>query len=130
MPQLANRVLKNAANADVIYVVGTFNGVKSTFVDDSQPRFADWSVLSETTRPTASNNDGHKLTASLSLPHPVEDQEGCCVSKDTPPASYFTVNTMLSKHATAAQGDNLVALLRSYVNSAAFAALVKGGNNY
>lgn len=130
MPQLAPRVLKDAEDADQTYAVSTFNGVKTVFVNLAEARFANQSTLSETTRPTASNNDGHKLSVSLALPHPVEDQEGCCVNKDAPPASYFAINTMLSKFATSAQGDDLVALIRSYVNSTAFAALVKGGNNY
>lgn len=128
MPQLAPRVINNGTD-DVSYDVSTFNGLKAVFVAPAA-RFSESSTLTETTRPAASNNEGHRLTATLALPHPVEDQEGCCVSKDTPPASYFTVNTLASKFATAAQRDELVALLRSYVNSTAFAALVKGGSNY
>lgn len=130
MPALAPRVLKNAANVDVTYDVSTFNGNKAIFVDGTQARLADRSVLSETTRTAAANNEGHKLTVSLALPHPVVDQEGCCVSKDTPPASYVAINTMASKFATAAQIDDLIARARSYVASAAFASLVKGGSNW
>jgi len=128
MPQLAPRVLKNGA-ADVTYDVSTFDGRKAVFVAPSA-RFSESSTLTETTRPTASTNDGHKLTVTLALPHPVVDQDGCCVNKDTPPSSYFTINTMASKFATDAQRETLVSLLKSYVNSPAFAALVKGGSNY
>lgn len=130
MPQLAPRVLKNANDTDVTYDVSTFTGNRAVFVDTTNARFSDRSVLSETTRPTASTNEGHKLSVSLALPHPVEDQEGCCVPKDTPPSSYFAINTMASKYASSAQLDGFIALIRSYVASPAFASLVKGGNNY
>lgn len=129
MPALAPRVLKDAANVDQQYDVSTFDGRKAVFVH-AGARFSESSTLVETTRPSASNNDGHKLTATLTLPHPLEDQAGCCVNKDTPPASYFTINTLASKFATSAQRDDLVALIRSYVNTAAFAELVKGASNY
>lgn len=128
MPQLAPRVINNGT-VDVTFDVSTHDGQKATFVA-AAARFAESQTLVETTRPTSSKNDGHKLTATLALPHPVEDQEGCCVSKDTPPSSYFTINTLASKFATAAQRDQLVAEIRSYVNLPAFAALVKGGSNY
>lgn len=128
MPALAPRVINNGTS-DVTYDVSTFNANKAIFVAPAA-RFSESSTLTETTRPTASTNEGHKVTASLALPHPVEDQEGCCVTKDAPPSSYFTINTMASKFATPAQRDQLVALMKSYVNSAAFAALVKGGSNY
>lgn len=131
MPALAPRVLRNAEAADVTYAVSTFNGSKALFVDQTtESRFANQSTLSEQTRPTAAANDGHKLTVSLALPHPVEDQDGCCVNKDAPPSSYVAINTLASKFATGAQIDDLIALTRSYVNSAAFAELVKGGNNW
>lgn len=129
MPALAPRVLKNAAAVDVTFNVSTFDGRKAVFVNQGA-RFSESQVLSEVTRPAAANNEGHKLTATLAQPHPVVDQTGCCVNKDTPPASYFTINTLVSKFATAAQRDDFVAELRSYVASAPFAALVKGESNY
>lgn len=130
MPQLAPRVLKNAMNADQTYDVSTFVGNKTTFVNVAAGRFSEQSVLTETTRPSAAKNDGHKLSASLALPHPVVDQDGCCVNKDATPSSFFSINTLASKFATDAQKDDLVALIRSYVQTSEFAALVKGGNNW
>lgn len=130
MPAIAPRVLKNAANVDVTYNPAALGGNKATFVDQTNGRFADQSVLTEITRPTSSSNDGHKFTVNLALPHPLLDQDGCCINKDAPPSSYLAITTLASKHATGAQIDDLIARTRSYVASAAFAALVKGGNNY
>lgn len=129
MPQLAPRVLKDAQDANVTFDVSTFNGKIAVFIAPGE-RFSTSQVLKEETRPTAKNNDGHRLVVSLTCPHPVVDQEGCCVDLDTPPASTANISTMASKFATGAQLDDFVAELRSYVNSSAFAALVKGGSNW
>lgn len=128
MPQLAPRVLNNGTD-NVTYAVSTFNGSQAVFVAQAD-RFSESSTLTEVTRPTSTKNDGHKLTVALALPHPVGDQDGCCVNKDAPPVSYFNLNTLASKFATPAQRDQLVALIRAYVGTTAFADLVKGGSNY
>lgn len=130
MPQLAPRVLKNAEEADKTYTPASFNGTKTVFVDRSQGRFADQSTITETTRPTAKGNNGHKFESTLALPHPVVDQDGCCVDKDAPATSYINTSVLANKVATAAQLDDLIALYRSYVASSAFADLVKGGTNW
>lgn len=130
MPQLAPRILKDAAQADHTYVPASFTGAKTVFVDRSATRFSDQSTLTETTRPAAKGNNGHKLDVVLSLPHPVVDQDGCCVDKDAPATSYINTSVLASKHATAAQLDDLIALYRTYVASPAFADLVKGGTNW
>lgn len=129
MPQLAPRILKDAQDANVTFNVSTFNGKVAVFVAPGA-RFSDSQVLKEETRPSAKNNEGHKLVVSLILPHPVMDQEGCCVPKDTPPVSTLNLSTLASKHATAAQLDDFVAEIRSYVATQAFADLVKGGSNW
>lgn len=130
MPALAPRVLVNST-ATVTYDVSTFDGKKAVFVNSgSQALFANQSTLTEATRPTAQSNDGHKLTVALALPHPVVDQEGCCVDKNAPATSYLNLNTLLSKFATAEQANDFVALIRSYVGTTAFAELVKGKSNY
>lgn len=128
MPQLAPRVLNNGTDP-VTYDVSTFDGRKTVFVA-AATRFAESSTLTEETRPTASKNDGHKVSVTLALPHPVGDQDGCCVNKDAPPVSFLNLNTLASKFATNAQRAEFLALIRSYVNSTAFGALVVGGSNY
>lgn len=131
MPKLAPRILKDAEAVDRTYDVSTFDGRKAVFSDKTtQTRFALQSVLTETTRPTAASNNGHKFDATLSYPTPVVDQDGCCVDKDTPPISYINVNALANKHSAAADIDDLIAIFRSYVASSAFADLVKGGSNY
>lgn len=131
MPQLAPRVLKDANDEDRTYSVSTFNGNRAVFSDKvSQLVFANQSTISETTRPTAKGNDGHKFDFALAYPHPVVDQAGCCVDKNTPPASYININALASKHAPAADLDDIIAIVRSYVASPAFADLVKGGSNW
>lgn len=130
MPQLAPRVLQDAEAANQTYVPGTFNGVKTVFVNRSAARFSEQATLTETTRPAAKTNLGHKFDAGLSFPHPVVDQNGCCVDKDAPAASHFNVSILASKVATAAELDDAIAQFRSYVASAVFADLVKGGSNY
>lgn len=131
MPALAPRILKDAEANDRTYAVSTFNGSRAVFVDlVSQTSFANQSVITETTRPTSKGNDGHKFDFSIAYPHPVEDQAGCCVDKNTPPASYVNINSLASKFAPSADLDDLIAIVRSYVASPAFAELVKGGSNY
>lgn len=128
MPQLAPRVLNNGTE-NVTYDISTSAGLETVFVAAAD-RFSESSTLKETTRPTSTKNDGHKVTVALALPHALGDQDGCCVNKDAPPVSYFNLNTLASKFATPEQRDELVALIRSYVNTTAFASLVKGGSNY
>lgn len=130
MPAIANRVLTNAAAASKTFIVNGLVGQKGTFIEETDARFANRPVLQEVTRPTSSQNVGHKVDVTLALPHPVTDAGASEAMKEAPPTSYFTVNTIVNKFATAAQADDLIAYLKSYVNSAAFAALVKGGNNF
>ena len=130
MPQLATRVLKDAKSVDHSYVPTTKVGNRAVFTDRAEASFQNQSTLTEETRPVTKANEGHKLRATLALPHPVQDQEGCCVDKDAPAVSYINIDTLASKRASGAQLDDLIALTRSYVASAAFADLVKGGNNW
>lgn len=129
MPQLAPRVLKDSNDVNVTYGVSTWNGKQAVFVAPAA-RFSESKILREETRPSAKNNDGHKLTVSLILPHPVVGQDGCCVDLDAPPASTFNISTLANKHASAEGLDDLVAAIRSYVASDVFAELVKGGSNW
>lgn len=102
-------------------------GREAFWVDDTtKTRVSEWSTIKVTQRPAASNNDGHKVVTSFILPHPLADQQGCCVNKDAPPYSRFTIETLRSRFATNAQADDLVAFIRSYVASPQFAAAVKG----
>lgn len=131
MPQLAPRILKDAEAADRTYSVATFTGNRAVFVDKvTQTSFANQSTLTETTRATAKGNDGHRFDLAIAYPHPVVDQAGCCVDKDSPAASYININALASKHAPSGDLDDLIAIFRSYVASPAFADLVKGGSNW
>lgn len=130
MPQLAPRVLTDASATDHSLAVGTFNNNVASFTETAVSRLVDRMTLVEKTRPASVSNQGHKLNVTLTVPHPVADQENCCVDKNQPAASYFNMDSMLSKFATSAQADDFIAYVRSYVSSAAFADLVKGGNNW
>lgn len=130
MPAIATRVLTNATAVSKNFTPNNIVGFKSVFVEETETRIANRPVLSETTRPTASNNVGHKVSVTLALPHPVTDAGASDAVKDLPPTSYFNIETLAHKYSTSAQQDDLLAFFKSYVNSAAFAALVKGGNNF
>lgn len=130
MPAIANRVLTNAAAVSKTFNVNSLVGQKAVFVEETEVRFANRPVLSETTRPTSSQNVGHKVDVTLALPHPVTDAGASEAMKEAPPTSYLTISTLANKFATSAQVDDLIAYAKAYVNSAAFAALVKGGNNF
>lgn len=130
MPALANRVLKDAANVDHTFQPASQNGNVVVFVDRSQPSFANQATLREEITATTRDNMGHRINNTLTIPSPVPDQEGCCVDKTEPPVSFIQVRSLASKFSTSAQLDDLVAEFRSYVASAVFADLVKGGNNW
>lgn len=125
----ADLVLPDGADpaVDHTYRANGVVGREAFWVDDTtNPRVSEWSNIRVVQRPAASNNDGHKVTTSFVLPHPLADQSGCCVNKDAPPYSRFTIETLRSRFATNAQASDLVAFLRAYVNSPQFAAAVKG----
>lgn len=125
----ANLVLKDGATpaVDHTYRANGVVGREAHWVDDTTyTRVSEWSTIRVTQRPAAANNDGHKVVTSFVLPHPLADQAGCCVSKDTPPYSRFSIETLRSRFATNAQANDLVAFLRAYVASPQFEAAVKG----
>lgn len=130
MPALANRVLKDAAAVDHTFNPTTKNGNTVVFVDRAQPFFANQATLREEVTPTNAVNQGHRLTATLTLPTPVADQDGCCVDKTQPPVSFLQVKSLASKFSSSSELDDMIAEFRSYINSAVFADLVKGGNNW
>lgn len=130
MPQLATRVLKDAEAVDHNYVPTNKNGTVAVFTDRVQPFFANQSTLREETTPVTKNNEGHRLTAALAYPSPVKPVEGCCIDPTQAPVSFIQVKTLANKQATGTELDDMIALFRSYVASAEFAALVKGDNNW
>lgn len=125
----ANLVLKDGATpaVDHTYRANGVVGREAFWVDDTTfTRASEWSTIRVTQRPSASNNDGHKVVTSFVLPHPLADQAGCCVNKDAAPYSRFSIETLRSRFATNAQANDLVAFIRAYVASPQFEAVVKG----
>lgn len=116
--------------ATEVYNPSMNTGAKTTFVNSSEVRFADNKMLSATIRPAGLGNTGHRADWLGVRPLPVADVDGCCVDKDQPPSNTFTIGTLLRKESSSAQADELIAAIRSFVNSTEFAATVKGQSFY
>lgn len=101
----------------------------ATFIN-LKTRFSENQILKGRVRPAATGNTGHRATWLGVRPIPAEAQDGCCVDKDNIPANTFTIETLVRKESSSAQADELIAMIRAFVNSAEFAGTVKGGGFY
>lgn len=113
-----------------VYNPSASSGNQTTFVDTTASRLAEWRTIRVTTRPAAAGNSGHVSEHLLVRPIPVADQAGCCVDKDNAPASTVTIRVLLNKAGDSAQGQDLVDMIRAYVETTAFEAIVKGSSYY
>lgn len=131
MPQMAPIVLKDGQAADVTFNPSGFDGATATFINNAPARVSEWERLSIQVRPNASNNEGHKVTVTGILPIPAPTGTGCCVDPNGAlPYGMFQVTTLRQKTMSAAEVDDMIAYLRSYVATTAFADLVKGSGYY
>lgn len=93
-------------------------------------RFSENKSIKARVRPAAVGNTGHRVSWLGVRPIPAGDQAGCCVDKDNIPANTFTIETLVRKESSSAQADDLIAMIRAFVNSVEFADTVKGGGFY
>lgn len=129
MPAIAPIALTVGSNTET-YQPSMANGRETTFTDTTPGRLADWRVIKVTVRPASAQNGGHFVEALLVRPIPVEDQTGCCVDKDAPPADTIRIQTFLSKAATPAQAGEMVEALVGFAQDTGYQSVVKGSSYY
>lgn len=89
--------------------------------------FVEREWLTATVRPAANTNFGQKTTVRLSLPHPVDVTDACCVDKTAMlPASYVTVEFFRHNVAPDASIDDLISELQGLVENADIVKLFTG----
>lgn len=130
MPVMANIVLKDGATTPVNH---TFNPMSlrndlGTYVDKSGTTLKTRPSITIGVRPASSSNQGHKVTARITLPHVVTPEDGtCCIPADAVvPFSYVSIEFLRHNVASDQNVKDLLAFLADFVKDAQFTSTASG----
>lgn len=131
MPSMANIVLNDSTSPTP--VAHTFNPMSlrndvGSYMDKSGGSIKTRANITIGVRPASSSNQGHKVTARLTLPHVITPAEGeCCVLVDAVvPFSYVNIEFLHHNVASDKDISDLLAYLGQFVQDAQFVDTVKG----
>lgn len=131
MPSMANIVLNDSTTPTP--VAHTFKPMSlrndiGSYMDSAGGSIKTRDVITIGVRPASSSNQGHKVTARLTLPHVITPGEGeCCIPADAViPFSY--VNIEFLRHNVASDKDvaDLLQFLADFVKNSQFVDSAKG----
>lgn len=129
MPAISPITLTVNSVAEV-YNPAMSTGSNAEFIDASPAAVYDARLLKMSVRPASAGNSGRVTTHQGIRPIPLAEGGACCTDITKPEGNTFSVNTMVRKTSSKAQADELVDMIRSYVNSTTFKDLVVSSSFY